>query len=55
MSKGERAIKDRQDVVWELVKDLQSAFGNPQPESHTLFKEATQLTDVGYERMSTGL
>ena len=44
VSKNPRVVKDRQEATWKLVNELKAGLSNPQPESHTLFTETTQLT-----------
>jgi hypothetical protein len=53
VSRGPRSIKDRHEALWKLIAELRLAFSNSPQESHPLFSEATQLTDVGYQRMFT--
>ena len=51
INKNPRSIKDRKEALWELIYELKLRFSNLQSETCTLFKETTQLTDDGYQRM----
>jgi len=52
VSRGSRAIKDRQEAMWSLVEKLQSAFRAVEPERHCMFEHTTQLTSAGYQNIS---
>ncbi|CAG8596648.1 4099_t:CDS:1, partial [Gigaspora rosea] len=40
-----RAIKSRKDLLWSLVTKLLSAFNDPNPATHHLFKDALEIIE----------
>lgn len=53
ISKGERALKTRQEAMWKTVDLLLAAFKSSTPETHALFRAAKRLKQTGYERLFT--
>ncbi|RIB23276.1 hypothetical protein C2G38_2171760 [Gigaspora rosea] len=51
IKKTSRSVKDCNEALWELIFELKLSFSNLQSETSTLFKETTQLTNNGYQRM----
>ena len=50
ISHSERAVKSRQESLWELVNDLVAIFGMDNPLSHQLFQKYTP-TEMHQERL----
>lgn len=49
---SQNAIKSRKDSLWSLVAKLSSAFGDPNPATHYLFKNAPEISENGIKNIS---
>src|SRR6266496_3204268 len=53
ISKSERAIDSRREILWELVDDLVMIFDMADPLSHQIFKDLKppEIHEEGYKRL----